>query len=102
MTLTEIRPTTARRIVRLVWFSSQDSRTCRNNESVLRRLKVDTVEIATTKVDPRDHPATIVERDIIVLPTTVIEVDGVEVLRFAGTPCPAKVSDYVRRSLAVA
>ncbi len=49
-----------------------------------------------------DEPTTIVERDILVLPTTLIEVDGREVLRFAGTPTPAAVAKLVERSLAVA
>jgi hypothetical protein len=99
MTLVEMRPDTAVRNVRLVWFATGDVRSCANHEAMLGQVHVDDADLATLKVDPRDEPTTIVENDIIVMPTTLIEVDGREVLRFAGTPTAAAVTRLVERSL---
>ena len=68
---------------------------------MLGQVHVDDAHPATLKVDPRDEPTTIVENDITVMPTTLIEVDGREVLRFAGTPTAAAVTGLVERSLNV-
>ena len=102
MTLVEMRPETALRSVRLVWFATNDVRSCNNHEAMLGQVRVGDADMTTLKIDPRDEPTTIVDRDIIVLPTTLIEVDGREVLRFAGTPTAAAVAKLVERSLAVA
>ena len=102
MTLVEIRSETVTRSVRLVWFATGDCRSCTNHEAMLGQVQVDDADVTMLKVDPRDEPRTIVENDIIVLPTTLIEVDGCEVLRFAGTPTAAAVAKLVERSLAVA
>jgi hypothetical protein len=97
-----MRPDTAVRSVRLVWFATGDCRSCVNHEAMLGQVHVDDIDLTTRKVDPQDNPATIAEHDIIVLPTTLIEVDGAEVLRFAGTPTAAAVTRLVERSLVVA
>ena len=102
MTLAEIRPETVARSVRLVWFATGDCRSCTNHEAMLGQVQVDDADVTILKVDPRDEPKTIVENDIIVLPTTVIEVDGREVLRFEGAPTAAAVAELVARSLVVA
>jgi hypothetical protein len=102
MTLVEMRPDTAVRSVRLVWFATGDCRSRLNHEAMLGQVRVDDVDLTTAKVDPRDNPATITDNNIIVLPTTLIEVDGAEVLRFVGTPTAAAVTRLVERSLVVA
>ena len=101
MTLVEMRPETVTHRVRLVWFATNDCRSCTNHEAMLGQVQVN-ADLTMLKVDPRDEPTTIVENDIIVLPTTLIEVDGREILRFAGTPTAAAVAKLVERSLAVA
>lgn len=102
MTLVEMRPETVTRSVRLVWFATSDCRSCNNHAAMLGQVQVGDADLTTLMIDPRNEPTTIIDRDIIVLPTTLIGVDGREVLRFAGTPTAAAVAKLVERSLAVA
>jgi hypothetical protein len=102
MTLTQAHTKSVVRSVRLVWFATDNCRSCNNHEAMLQQVRVDDVDVTTTKVDPRREPAAIVEQDILVLPTTLVEIDGREVLRFAGTPTATAVARIVERSLVVA
>jgi thioredoxin-like negative regulator of GroEL len=84
--------------LRLVWFSERDCLPCRRHGEVLRRLSPALGTGTIACIDVTAHPEAIAEHDLIVLPTTLVEVDGQEVIRFAGTPDDARILQFVARA----